>query len=385
VLVADARYVKAFDLKTGRRLWQYDLVADGKSADINLSLPAEPDLRYTLTTANNCAFVRLGVQTLTRRDRGGETPEADSFLVCLDLSHSPVGGLRKWIVTPPAVRGSYSVFEGSPVVSAGRVAIAVTRFTGVEVQSAIVCYDAQTKSLLWQRDVCSTPEPRDAQPRLRHHLLTIADSQIVYCSHAGAISALDAATGLHTWSFRYPSRGVKTEDGTPSPRGLAPCIYHAGRVLAAPSDLDRILCLDADTGHLLWESDPVEVIHLLGIAKGRLMVTALAPHTLVLEHSIRALDIRTGEAVRNWYQPADGNHELATFGRGLLAGDYVYWPTSGGLYVLSQDDSEPILFDPNIRGNLAAANGCLIVAGTELLSAYLPEDSTAFIGARSGR
>jgi hypothetical protein len=78
--------------------------------------------------------------------------------------------------------------------------------------------------------------------------------------------------------------------------------------------------------------------------------------------------------MRTWYQPADGNGELATFGRGLLAGDGVYWPTSAGLYVLNQDDSEPILFDPNIRGNLAAANGCLIVAGTESLSAYLPED-----------
>jgi outer membrane protein assembly factor BamB len=385
VIIADARYVKAFDLRTGRRQWQYDLVTDGKSADLNSALPTEPDLTYTVTVADDCVFARLGVQSLTRRDRGGDEPEPDSFLICLDPARSPADGIRKWIVGPKAGRGSYAVFEGTPVVSAGRVYVAVARFTGVEIQSAVACYDAQTKSLLWQRDVCATPEPRDTQPTLRHHLLTLADSQIVYCSHSGAIVALDAATGGHTWSVRYPSRGPKTDDGTPSPRGLAPCVYHSGRILAAPSDFDRILCLDADTGHLLWESTPVEAIHLLGVAKDRLIFTALAPHTLVPQYSIRAIDVRTGQALRSWYQPADGNHELATFGRGLLAIDYVYWPTSSGLYVLSVEDGEPVFFDPTIRGNLAAANGCLIVTGTELLSVYLPDDPIGSSGARSAR
>src|SRR5207249_3280692 len=133
----------------------------------------------------------------------------------------------------------------------------------------------------------------DQEARFQHRLLSLAGSQIVYCSHSGAIAAVDASSGRHTWSVRYPSRGTRTADGLPSTRSLAPCMYHADRLYVAPLDFDRILCLDADTGHLLWESTPVEAIHLLGVAGGRLIFTAVSSHTLVPQHSIRALDAAT--------------------------------------------------------------------------------------------
>jgi outer membrane protein assembly factor BamB len=379
-LVCDARFVRAYDLKTGRRSWQYDLLTDQKLAAPGLSLTADADPDFTLTATSECVYARLGVQSLSRQDRG-EAGTPDSFLVCLNLFPTPGKSLKKWIAAPPTVPGSYAVFEGAPLVSEGRVYVAVSRFTGVDIQTAVACFDARTKSLRWQRDVCTTQEPKNREQSNPRHLLTLADSQIVYCSESGAIAALDAATGRHNWSIRYPSRGPRTEEGGPSPRGLSPCVYDGGRIYVAPADWDRILCLDADTGHVLWESLPVEVIHLLGVAHGRLIFTALAPRSFAPQHSIRALDATAGRAVRTWFQPADGNGELATFGRGLLAGDRVYWPTSAGLYVLNQEDSEPVLFDPTIRGNLAAANGCLIAAGTESLSAYLPEDLS--LGQRS--
>jgi outer membrane protein assembly factor BamB len=375
VLVSDARYVRAFDLRDGRRVWQYDLASDGRNVDANLALPADAELGYTLTAADELVFARLGVQAVTsRKERRNDESNADSFLVCLDLVPKRGDSQRKWIATPPAPPGVYAVFEGAPLVYGRRVYAAVTRFTGGDVQTSVVCFDAESKTIHWQRDVCVTQELRDRELRRQHHLLTLAGSQIIYCSHSGAITALDALTGKHTWSVRYPSRGAKMADNLSPPRGLVPCLCHARRIFAAPRDFDRILCLDAETGHVLWESLPVEVVHLLGSVSGRLILTAMTPHTLVPEHSIRAVDTSTGVALRGWCQPADGNGELATFGRGLLASSYVYWPTSAGLYVLNQEDSEPIFFDPMIRGNLAAAHGCLIVAGTERLSAYLPEN-----------
>jgi outer membrane protein assembly factor BamB len=375
VLVSDARYVRAFDLRDGRPVWQYDLASDGRNVDASLALPADAELGYSLTAADEFVFARLGVQRVTsRNERRNDESSADSFLVCLDLAPKLNGSQRKWIAAPPAPPGVYAVFEGAPLVYQRRVYAAVTRFTGVDVQTSVVCFDAESKTIHWQRDVCATQELRDREFRRQHHLLTLAGSQIVYCSHSGAITALDAMTGKRAWSVRYPSRGARTTDNLPSPRGLAPCLYHARRIFVAPRDFDRILCLDAETGHVLWESLPVEVVHLLGAVSERLIFTAMTPHTLVPQHSIQAMDTSSGVVLRGWCQPADGNGELATFGRGLLAGSYVYWPTSAGLYVLNQETSEPLFFDPGIRGNLAAANGCLIVAGTERLSAYLPED-----------
>ena len=128
-----------------------------------------------------------------------------------------------------------------------------------------------------------------------------------------------------------------------------------------------MLCLDSRTGLTLWESEPMEIVHILGAARGKLFCSTLTPRC-----GLRALDAATGMASGGWIQPGDDS-SLPTFGRGLLAGDLIFWPTRDGLHVLRQSDGEPVAFDPDIRGNLAASDGCLISADAHFLSAYLPE------------
>jgi outer membrane protein assembly factor BamB len=373
-VVADAQYVRSFDLQTGRQDWQYDLKSDVPNLELGRRTPQEPSLAYTLTATEDAIFARLGVQGMAAGTSSGDTgTRADSFLVCLDLFAKRASGLRKWIFPAPAPSGTYAMFEGSPLVYDNRVYVAVTRFTGVDEYTSIACYDAESKLLRWHSDLCSTQQAKEHEVRFQNRLLALAGSQIVFCSHSGAIAAVDASNGRHTWSLRYPSRGRNTAGGLSWRREPSPCMYRAGKLYVAPLDWDRILCLDADTGHLVWESTPVDVVHLLGVANERLIFTAMARRTLVPQHSIRALDSTTGRSLASWYQPADGNGELATFGRGLLAGGRVYWPTAAGLYVLDQATAEVIAYDPAVRGNLAAANGCLVVAGSEQMSAYVAE------------
>jgi outer membrane protein assembly factor BamB len=374
VYCAGARSVLGFDLATGIPVLHYELPNENTSTDTRLPADVEPS--YTLTVEEDRLFVRLG-PPLVGRPRPGE---GTSCLICLSLQPvadpgGAVAGLasprERWLVRPSEA----AVFEGSPVADGDRILIAVTRFAGVQTHTAIACYDAESGALRWQRDVCTTQELKEGESRKRQHLLTLAGRAVVYSSHSGAVVALDAASGRPLWAIRYPSRGPRTALSELSPRALSPCLFADGRLYVAPADFDRILCLDAESGTPLWQSLRVEVVQLLGVSRGKLVFTTTTPR-----HGIRAVDADTGASHGGWFQPGDQS-DVRTFGRGLLAEDRVYWPTNQGLHVLSLEDGDPLGFDEQIRGNLAAAAGCLVVADALHLSAYLPEAGSTDVAA----
>jgi len=369
VFVADARSVKGYDLFSGQQVFQYEAPSGVNESDLDLKVPIKDlmhSLSYTLTAKDDRLYARLGAQHIGSRN-GSEIP---SYLVCLNLQ-TMLGNVERWQVKTPD--GLHAAFEGAPVVHNGRVYAAVTRLAAVQTQTAILCLNADSGAVRWQRDVCETQELSGKEKRYRHHLLTAAGGSVFYCSHSGAIVALDAESGRRLWAVRYPSRGLNTEEGLPSRRGLAPCVCAAGRLYVAPLDYGRLLCLDADTGHVLWER-PLETVHLLGVVRGKLFLnTVTSTGTgIPLQHNLRALDAATGAPV--WHKPDDGQSGLATIGQGLLAGHRVYWPTSLGLIVVDQETGDLIASDKRIQGNLAAADGCLIAAGKTKMTVYLPEE-----------
>lgn len=372
VFVADARSVKGYDMfarQPDLPVFQYDAPAGVNESDFDLKVPIKDlmsSLSYTLTAKDDRLYARLGAQHIGSRN----SSEIPSYLVCLNLQKT-LGSVERWQVKTPD--GLHAAFEGAPVVHHGRVYAPVTRLAAVQTQTAILCLDADSGAVRWQRDVCETQELSGKEKRYRHHLLTAAGTSVFYCSHSGAIVALDAESGRRLWAMRYPSRGLNTEEGLPSRRGLAPCVCAAGRLYVAPLDYGRLLCLDADTGHVLWER-PLETVHLLGVARGKLFLnTVTSTGTgIPLQHNLRALDAMTGAPV--WHKPDDGQSGLATIGRGLLAGHRVYWPTSLGLIVLDQETGDLIASDKRIQGNLAAADGCLVAAGKTKMTVYLPEE-----------
>ncbi len=381
VYVANGYQVTGYQLGTGAPVFKSDPeLVHGNLLTSKTQI--DPDVAFPLAVSGENIFARLGAPAAgpppSRGGRRGFRPQFNNFnepiatsptyLVCFSMQ-SKLGGQERWIKTPPPPpeQGATAAFEGAPIVHQNRVFMAATQFPSGQTRSLIVSYEADTGNPRWQREVCTTAELKDGDKRSRHHLLTMAGPNVVYCSHSGAIVAVDAVTGQVRWGVRYASRGPKMNDGQPSLRSLAPCCYADGRVYAAPLDYDRILCLDSRTGQTIWESDPMEVVHLLGASHGKLFCTTLTPR-----RGLRALDAATGAANRGWLQPADGS-DLPTYGRGLLAGDLVFWPTRDGLHVLRQSDGEPVAFDPDIRGNLAASEGCLVSADARVLSAYLPD------------
>src|SRR5262249_5342027 len=158
------------------------------------------------------------------------------------------------------------------------------------------------------------------------------------------------ASGRRAWAFRYSQVG-RTADLT-LPRDVCPCIYAEGRLYAAPADSDRILCLDARSGELVWEQ-PALLVQLVGASHGRLFATIGGGPP-----SLRAFSAASGGEV--WRAPDDGSGQ-ATFGRGFLSDHFVFWPTRSGLRVLRQENGEQV--DPGSSaapwGNLALGEGHL--------------------------
>ncbi len=391
-IVADAQYVTAYDLRTGAVENWYDAAHLNGGVHPDRALPAPPDLRYTVTVAGDRAFVRLGTQTVRdvrAVDRDAKNRDNQSLLVCLSLRPTRIGERFLWAVDASAPENAgadkaEAVFEGSPLVHDGLVAIASTRFVNGRPITRIHCYPADAAEEppeLWHQDICETHEFADKDRRYRQHLLTLAGSYLVYCSHSGAIVALDAVTGKPAWSVRYPSRGDSPLPSLPprvgeggvgaSPRDLAPCLFADGRLYVAPADYDHLLCLDPATGEKLWDRGPLEVVHLLGVGERRLIFTT--------PMGLRAVDADDG--VDAWALP-DGGGGLAPAGRGLLIGDLVLWPTaskgpgSTTVYAVRQRDGEqpddPSLLSRIPAGNLVYADGCLLSADRQVLTIFAP-------------
>jgi outer membrane protein assembly factor BamB len=377
-VVADARYVTAYDLRTGKKEDWYD-VADPKNGNAlaapNLKLPAPPDLRYTMTAADGGLYVRLGAQNIVRPD----DKEADrdgkiaSFLACLSVEPDAEGKRDRWCMRPEVVPGKPvvdqrgAIFEGAPVAHNDRLYVAVTWFDGDRTLTAVQCFPAGTRErppLRWQQTVCETRELRPREQRPRHHLLTVAGPNVVYCSHSGAVVAVDAQTGKTVWAVRYTSKAPNGAD-EPSLRDLTPCLYAAGRLYVAPADDDRLLCLDPLTGETLWERERTYPTHLLGVGKGHLIFTTLT--------ELRAVSAADGGD--SWRLP-DGGGKLAPMGRGFLLGDVVVWPTANGVFVRQQEDGDPVyspvILDRVPAGNLVYSDGVLATADRTTLSVFVP-------------
>jgi outer membrane protein assembly factor BamB len=383
VLIADARYVTAFDVRKGKSEKWYDAAEKNAGVNPNLKLPAPADLRYALSVAGEHVYVRLGAQDIGAeppppRRFGPPLPRRDNetFLACLSLRPDENGGHFRWKIGGIMPRESI-LFEGAPLVARGLIWIATTRYNGNRSVTAIDCYSADDSSappLRWRCDVCETSDVKAGQPRYRHHLLTLAGTQIVYCTHTGAVVAVDALTGRRNWAIRYPRR--RSENGEVKLHDLTPVLFAGGRLYVAPADSDTLLCLDPATGRTLWELEPQQVVHLLGIGQGRLIFTTPT--------GLRAVRADNGNPV--WAVPDTG--ELTPAGRGLMIGDLVLFPTTqkrgsdspwteSVVYVLRQSDGraadDPAKLHRLPAGNLAYANGILAVADQQTLSVFVPQ------------
>ena len=201
-----------------------------------------------------------------------------------------------------------------------------------------------------------------------HRLLSLDGPFLYYQTNLGAVAAIEAESGSVRWVATYP-RQDSGRTGQGSDRDLNPAIVHEGLVIVAPSDASAIFAFDADSGRLVWQTDPisdeVKLSHLLGVAKGRLVATG---------NRVLLFDVKTGKLVSTW---PDSGKAPEGYGRGLLAGNRIYWPTRNEIQVLDQRSG--LRAEPPIKlmevyrttgGNLIAGDGYLVVAQSDALVVF---------------
>lgn len=347
----------------GASVWRYEI----RSSKIQLlgtfgrttgvSTPNRGETMQSLTHSRGLLFFRAGA----REWKTTEKPITE--LVCLTTE-----GKKCWSIAPPALAESVTVWEGPPTVVGSRWYASYLKIQGIDVRCGVVCYsgfsDSQPGEMLWNIEVGKAESPL-TQTTTRGAILTVADGRIYLCTHAGQIVALHAETGKILWQYLY-SRNDKRRSRH---HDLLPCLIHGETVYAAPFDTNVLFAFDRITGQPLWSRSGIEVIHLLGVSKRKLIVTVAGP-----VKGIRGLDIQTGSdsGARGWTQHDDSGE--ATFGRGFVTEDAIAWPTAHGLQLLHPDEGRPLRQPiPDLKGNLAYSQGILISLTTVDLRCYLSE------------
>lgn len=392
VAVADAGRVYAFDLRTG-----LPAALPMRQRAVGAGRGIEPEACATLSWADGRLFARTGPAAVRPSDapRPGARPAEDSALAVLGLPAEPGGRLReRWRVAPPqpAEGKKGAAWEGAPLVAGGRMWAALARWEDGRVVHAVAGFDPADPDPEtapdrpnWVADVCDAPA--GTEPRVRQELLTLAGRNVVLCSNAGAVVAVDAVTGRRAWAYLYPravprrvdpGRPEQPRPDPPRPPDPCPAVAADGRVFVAPADADRVFALDAETGQLLWESERAEGAVILGMTRGKVIVTTTGPL-----RGLRGLSVVNGSYRRpdGWVQAGTGTDWLS-YGRGFVTDRAVVWPSRSryGLYFLDPDTGEPIPTAPPIPGprnglwgNVVYADGVLVVVTPTEVLGYVAE------------
>lgn len=370
VFVTDGVGVYGFDLLTGDpvalpRLSAATPPVPGKDK------PAPPDASPSMTASGDRLYVRVGSPLQKAPDITKAGKPDETAIVCLGPGEGGRGYRELWTVRPPGEGKGQVIWEGAPLVASRRMWAAYARFEGGRMIQGIECFDPADATsapprVAWSADVCDSPLPTSGDPRVRQELLTLAGRNVVFCSNAGAVVALDAVSGRRAWGFRYPRSRKADANRSPDP---APAVFAAGRVFVAPADADRVYALDPETGQLLWESGPTEGAQIVGVAAGRVVVSVTGP-----VRGLRGLSVVTGSQLQpdGWVLHEGGG--LLGYGRGFVTEEAVVWPTRAGLFFVDPATGRLLgrpLFNhlggPQSRlfGNMAYADGVLTVVAYE--------------------
>jgi len=371
VFFADAHGICAAELATGKSaITNNGVLSDESASDFPLRAGGgviQGDPRLSLNISQGVLYARTGPLATSHSQDVRSSP--GSGIIGLDLNREALLSFR---ARPED--GSWS-FDGTPVCDGRRLYVAM-RHSDVTPQAYVACFDAANGAQQWRTSIGAADTPAGGADEITHNLLTLVEDRIYFNSNLGLVAALDAATGEICWLTGYPRADDKLfTQAAARPiyfdRGPSPCVYHAGILYVAPSDSPMIFAIDAETGKTIWRLDRLpDALHLLAV---------VGTHLIVSGERIAGVDFATGRV--DWIWPESTSAGIRGIGRGVVAGNEVFWPTRDAIYVMDAKTGAqtrpPINLAPLAGGaNLAVSRGRLIAAGYDKLMVFGPPNAT---------
>ncbi len=379
----DEQRVYAFDLATGLPAWpvkkatdlyrpgQIYKTTDATDAPIAV-LNAYGVPRFAPTVSGQRLYARLGTP-ITSRTMESMALGKPGELVCLDLAQNgkllwqrPESGNQLRQAKDAWFDQRWS-FEGAPLAD-DRSVYVVMRYSDVRPQVHVAALDAATGEPRWRRRIAAAETPtRGVFEEVTSTMLSRDHDMLYLSTNLGAVAAI-TTSGQIKWVTHY-ARSSHDDDRIHFYRDLTPCVIGNGLIYVAPSDNRGIFALDALTGQIVWYSSyATDTVHLLGVAEGKLVATG---------NKVWIFDARNGKAL---FQFPD-SPESEGWGRGLLAGGHVYWPTHTHIrrFDLKRMAADDLIdlehrgYDSASGGNLLTAGGRLIVATPERIFSFSPQ------------
>lgn len=385
VLVNDADSIFAVNLKTGKAAWPIEGIDDASifpEIEPERFLPIEPVVGvpfYTMTVSEGRLYARMGSPVTMKAKR---ELRSDNRLVCLDLEHGQ--GKLIWSVkcdalNPDAKNGVKVVdgnfrlvtpdwaFEGSPIVDGDRLFVAIKK-SQRDRQTNVVCLNAETGQVIWNRQVCAALSNRDdAYNYMSHNLLTYAHGTVFYATGMGAVAALSGDDGVIQWVTTFSTSPAQSifELSDQTKHSLTPCLYHKGQVFVATGDGNEFAAIDSFSGVVNWHRTmPQRILHLNGAADGRMFASG---------DSLWCFDTQTGRIL---WRHLVNNRADAGYGRGLVTRNSVLWPTRDEIVVFDQKTGQ-IQRRVALRNLHQETGGNLLIAGDSILIAQ-PDELVVF-------
>jgi outer membrane protein assembly factor BamB len=222
---------------------------------------------------------------------------------------------------------------GTPLSRGGRVYVPVCTSPQGDQESYVACFDRGTGRPVWVAFLASALGQANLWNggrglNLAQTTIEERDGTLYALTNLGAVAALQGSTGTLKWLARYRRTGRRTMHGMGQEygfhRGPVAPIVRDGRVLVLPQDRAELLAFDAAGGR------PVELpaVQCSGDEfEWKNVGSLLGPvdDSLVLAGSPSFLLRLKNFSAYRLYPP-----NTRGFGRGTIAGGFLYLSTSGG-------------------------------------------------------
>ncbi len=405
--------VTALDLKTGQPKWEVDYQrrlwalappaanSDQLVSDAHQGLARHAGVaKFTLTEADGKLLARMGspVTGPSQRVMGRLLSKDQGWLLGLDL-RSEGKPLEGFPIRPES--SSWS-FEGTPIYDRGLLYVVMRRSEGPRSQIHVACFELPTGPTVvddtddnarptgrmrWRTKIVAAATVGGGEiEEISHTLLTLAHGRLYCNTNLGAVASLSAASGRVDWITTYPRATFRSGDANRSEshffRDLNPCMVAKDFAIIAPSDASTLFAIEQATGRAVWslpQDQGGDIVHLLGSSGDVLNVSG--------DH-LYWIDLQSGRVLTQFPRGGNSGAGLAGpgprgFGRGVISGRQIYWPTRESIYVFAQQPvKSPTGWHPQgVRdiqlasrgatgGNLVIAQGVLLIASGDRLYAF---------------